>query len=634
MKKLSVLLAAVVLSFSLSQCAKEGSPATQEPRKVEMKEISITAGYSTKAEASALNHVMSFKWKATDSICVYGAAGYCGAIRLKEGAGTNSGYFSGEVDLGDAGSTLTFIHYGSAIKPASDGSVELLLNEQNGSLSFVSDHIVARSTVTYEGQEHFTTSLTVQFAVANFKLDHSLFSFAPSEVEMVGVTNNKLSVSSLGEITYSTSTCTILKSIIPSSSVYYIIMLPESNVGDIDFVNVEHELVRRAFNRDVEVNKYYYGTAPGDAIQSGKNYLFPFLETSAVTCITNNVASSGGYINSQGTDYRVNQRGVCWSVSENPSLRSCGDSCTTNYMYEEGKYAEKTYCGSFTSFITSLKPNTTYHVRAYATNSYGTSYGKDTTFTTSAFAPEVNCVDLGTSAPWADRNLGAASPADTGAYYMWADRAGIASRSIIQPAKEQVTYLYNHQNSYRFFKYVTSMFAADYGYDGKYDDLTVIELEDDAAAQTLGDGWRIPTTTDWIELRNQCYWLWNNTPAGYYVFKAKNAADQGKITNAVSSYSPAVAYDKATDANIFLPSLGLMKKSSTPQEPGTLSYITSDLYGYPSHYTYVFANDSLTTLKLGAYDRLNTALPIRPIYIGSATNHGANEKYGYSEFKW
>ena len=38
--------------------------------------------------------------------------------------------------------------------------------------------------------------------------------------------------------------------------------------------------------------------------------------------------------------------------------------------------------GIFTSNLTSLEPGTTYYVRAYATNSVGTAYGNELSFTT------------------------------------------------------------------------------------------------------------------------------------------------------------------------------------------------------------------------------------------------------------
>ena len=41
---------------------------------------------------------------------------------------------------------------------------------------------------------------------------------------------------------------------------------------------------------------------------------------------------------------------------------------------------------AFTSTVSPLVKSTTYHVRSYATNSAGTSYGQDIEFTTPAFS--------------------------------------------------------------------------------------------------------------------------------------------------------------------------------------------------------------------------------------------------------
>ena len=45
--------------------------------------------------------------------------------------------------------------------------------------------------------------------------------------------------------------------------------------------------------------------------------------------------------------------------------------------------------GTFTSQITNLEPNTTYHVRAYAQNESGVSYGATVTFSTQSGLPVV-----------------------------------------------------------------------------------------------------------------------------------------------------------------------------------------------------------------------------------------------------
>lgn len=98
----------------------------------------------------------------------------------------------------------------------------------------------------------------------------------------------------------------------------------------------------------------------------------PTVTTTAVSSITSNSASSGGNVTSDG-GASVTARGVCWSTSANPTI---SDSKTT----------DGTGTGIFTSSITGLSANTTYHVRAYATNSVGTGYGSDISFATSLSA--------------------------------------------------------------------------------------------------------------------------------------------------------------------------------------------------------------------------------------------------------
>jgi uncharacterized protein (TIGR02145 family) len=96
----------------------------------------------------------------------------------------------------------------------------------------------------------------------------------------------------------------------------------------------------------------------------------PTLITTLPSSITPVTASSGGNIESDGGAI-ITARGVVWSVNPNP--------ITTLST----KTIDGTGAGSFTSAITTLTVNTTYYVRAYATNSAGTAYGNEISFTTS-----------------------------------------------------------------------------------------------------------------------------------------------------------------------------------------------------------------------------------------------------------
>lgn len=94
----------------------------------------------------------------------------------------------------------------------------------------------------------------------------------------------------------------------------------------------------------------------------------PIVTTTSVTLISFTTASSGGSISSSG-GATVNARGVCWSTTPNPTT---ANSKTTN----------GTGTGTFSSSLSGLTLNTLYYVRAYATNTVGTAYGNQVTFTT------------------------------------------------------------------------------------------------------------------------------------------------------------------------------------------------------------------------------------------------------------
>ena len=95
----------------------------------------------------------------------------------------------------------------------------------------------------------------------------------------------------------------------------------------------------------------------------------PNITTTAITIITNNSAQSGGNVGSDGGT-AVTARGVVWSTSTNPTVAL------------PTKTTDGTGTGAFTSAITGLAGNTTYYVRAYATNANGTSYGSEVSFVT------------------------------------------------------------------------------------------------------------------------------------------------------------------------------------------------------------------------------------------------------------
>jgi len=147
---------------------------------------------------------------------------------------------------------------------------------------------------------------------------------------------------------------------------------------------------------------------PPPAPPSGGGGTMPVLTTQNVTSITGTTATAGGTVSAEGNS-AVTARGVAWGTAQNPT--------TANSTTSDGSGE-----GDFASIITGLTPNTAYYVRAYATNSTGTAYGNQVTFTTtdgSLFTPGPGVTDntgnayptviLGNGQEWMAANLATAN---------------------------------------------------------------------------------------------------------------------------------------------------------------------------------------------------------------------------------
>lgn len=136
----------------------------------------------------------------------------------------------------------------------------------------------------------------------------------------------------------------------------------------------------------VSVNSYsqHYVRAVR-TLNGGTSATVPTVTTSAPSNVTTNSATCGGNVTSDG-GATVTARGVCWSTSQNPTI-------SNNHT------ADGTGTGSFTSSITGLVESTTYYVRAYATNSKGTAYGTQQSFTTNGGGSSATIPTVTTSTP-------------------------------------------------------------------------------------------------------------------------------------------------------------------------------------------------------------------------------------------
>jgi uncharacterized protein (TIGR02145 family) len=122
------------------------------------------------------------------------------------------------------------------------------------------------------------------------------------------------------------------------------------------------------------------GTAYGQDLTFTTNPAgFAVLTTTAVSAIGLTTATTGGNITDDGTG-TITERGVCWSTTANPTISG-------------SRTSDGTGMGTFTSNLTGLTEDMTYYVRAYATNSAGTTYGNEFVFHTDLQDRENNTYD-------------------------------------------------------------------------------------------------------------------------------------------------------------------------------------------------------------------------------------------------
>lgn len=249
----------------------------------------------------------------------------------------------------------------------------------------------------------------------------------------------------------------------------------------------------------------------------------PTVTTTIVTNVTSTTATSGGNVTDDG-GATVTARGVCWSTSPDPTI-------------DDNKTSDGNGTGAFTSQLTNLTHSTTYYIRAYATNSEGTSYGEQKYFSTlsDGMINGHQYVDLGLSSglKWATCNVGADSPEDYGNYYAWGETETKAE--------------YTQDNSVTFGQQLN-----DISGNAQYD----------AATANWGGSWRTPTKDEIRELIYNCNW----TP------ETQNGIDGFKVTGNNGNY-------------IFIPASGYRDGSSL--------YIYGECYYWsstPRQYGVEFAN--------------------------------------------
>ena len=107
----------------------------------------------------------------------------------------------------------------------------------------------------------------------------------------------------------------------------------------------------------------------------------PVVMTTGISNVAYNTATLNGSVVYSGGS-TVAARGFCYGTEQNPTIESTTVSCGSGE-------------GGFSANLQNLTPSTSYYVRAYAINVWGTNYGEQQTFTTlTEHAPTVDIIPV------------------------------------------------------------------------------------------------------------------------------------------------------------------------------------------------------------------------------------------------
>jgi len=158
----------------------------------------------------------------------------------------------------------------------------------------------------------------------------------------------------------------------------------EVRIAVVDTESDNTNYIRAAYNdgdvKASEIFSHYYSSAWTDVSANDFCYIYtytggtsssPTVTTQACTETIAERSTGRGTVIDPGSD-AITQHGHCWDTSTNP----------TTSLDTKTQLGTSPQTGQFTSNITGLIPGTTYYVRAYATNTNGTSYGANVTIGT------------------------------------------------------------------------------------------------------------------------------------------------------------------------------------------------------------------------------------------------------------
>lgn len=253
----------------------------------------------------------------------------------------------------------------------------------------------------------------------------------------------------------------------------------------------------------------------------------PTVTSNEVSAIADNSATCGGNITSNG-GATITASGLVYAKTTDPTTTS-GTVVTTSPV---------TTTGSFSLNMTGLTSGTAYYVRAYATNTKGTSYGATKSFTTTGTTPISYCTSLGSnySYEWISSvAIGTFTNTSTAAGYTdFTSKtvnltAGVSNNITLTPGFTSTTYS-------EYWK-----IWVDLNKDGDFDDTNELVFDAGTMSKTAVTGTlTIPATTAAVTTRMRVSMKYNAAQTACETFSYGEVEDYTVVISAGTPTPPAV----------------------------------------------------------------------------------------------
>ena len=284
-------------------------------------------------------------------------------------------------------------------------------------------------------------------------------------------------------------------------------------------------------------------------------------------------------------NFTIKVSGTASGTSCAVSVNNVGGSTRTGNVTSETSGSDVVL-----KFVAPVAPQTLSNASVMVKNQYGIPFGG-----TANLSPKVynvnktininyEYVDLGlpSGTKWAKTNLGAATETEYGNFYAWGGTIGYSSSDATDHTFDKANAPYYSGSGDTYNKYTSQ--------DG------VLEASDDAATQSRGTAWHIPTKAQFEELIS-------------YTTKAKTLTGF-RFTSNITGY---------TDKSIFLPAAGIrVNNNINNQNAGGGSYWTSTGMGHEydtAPYSIGFFYNPEETPHIKQDVGRSNGMTIRPVYV-------------------